>query len=1440
MASIVASLLSSYLRVFLKDYTREQLDLSLGLGSGAGEAVLRDIRIDERVVHRLARLPPSLQVASAGAATLAISIPWARLGTEPVRVALTGLTLRLAELAPDAARAAAAAAAEPLPALDALLARLRSDKARQQQQPQQQKPEDQKERRAHRILEDMEVSVDGLDVEAAFLDEARAGAGPCVTLRLDALALRTTDAQYRPQPLPVLHAARVRDGTATVYKALTLGAAVLGVRRGAAPAQELVRLQPLAVHAELQRRAGMSAYRSISVVATLPKIAVCWTPESWQNTVDAINAFLWCAAEKATASATTTATTSATTTTTTAPEGVDGLTQEELAELDKIDGPLEDEDEDEDEEAAAAAATATAAAFASATLPVVKFHVALDVVDVTYPGVARLLVNQASARIVIDHLPVAPGADLDEWRKHKQLSFQFCVVEVGCQSLVPGQERLRILGMDSGPFLDGNISVRPSLRVPHRGCGRLSLADGYATVGALSFVLTPQFLGALDRVVASCVPRREVPAHELRAVAAEHVHALQGSAAGDAARHRARAVLEHLWWLDNVELSLVSHGIAVGLAHFVDADNVRTATAAVKRVELSLARHPHLVAAFTNTLLEGTCSQAHTTVEESLTAAEYEDPDYLVIEGKESGRSEDGQEQQKQQQQPGGHLLRAAVQVSDCSLFVADEHLGKEKTKTTHFIVHPVSATVHATLYKPVNFIASFFSEGAQAEGERGDTTPSFTASVHLTQARLCIDQQCCAMLVDIVMECWNSFGKKWANYVPRAARKVKALKEKETEKHQERIEAMKEHGKELAKSKTKSAQNRVSPFRVGAMVEWEGVELKLEGDTHVIERVKEALERTTDYGVQHLVRIVLDAVRNTSSSSSAAGDSLACCGLVAPVTQTLGVASIERLFATLLFSDKVGSSGASGVLDATVGKVSLWTTPLALVPFSVEIKERPRRVLEEEVHTEMLHVHAEGCAGCDTAPSSSSSSSSSSPRLKATVGVHGWEVRTAGDMSEVGRTGKALAKAGSDVVRHTAHKDQLKRLGSEVGEALKKAASTTKDQLAGGAVDTLVRHLDVLDKLSVTLSLSNSLVEHSTVPHAKGAAPSTQPQAPPDTLMDTLTLTESDSESAAAAEPPSTATVLLNATASSLWLARAQAQHAGARAAAELRHRKALAAEHAALRQAIAECATLERAAVQAKVDAATLQAAAEERRQALGAAQRRLAQHGAAQRRLDDEARRLHALLEPRLGRDVVAQTRAVEASLEAQVLAHAAQLDAVQRECARLRAEAAERAAAHRAELARFAAQREQRAAELRAHISELEGCLEALGGDEDDDAAGPHAQGDDQDAERALQAAQREQRQQAGMHATYVALVDSAPELVVVPEPVFLIATTGTAATATATTATTAAHARPVPARPAPTAPPTHAASPKHVRPSKPPPPPPAAGAGGAGARREQRP
>ena len=54
---------------------------------------------------------------------------------------------------------------------------------------------------------------------------------------------------------------------------------------------------------------------------------------------------------------------------------------------------------------------------------------------------------------------------------------------------------------------------------------------------------------------------------------------------------------------------------------------------------------------------------------------------------------------------------------------------------------------------------------------------------------------------------------------------------------------------------------------------EWwvENQKIKLEGDTHVIERVKEALERTTDYGVQHLVRIVLDAVRNTSSSSAAA-----------------------------------------------------------------------------------------------------------------------------------------------------------------------------------------------------------------------------------------------------------------------------------------------------------------------------------------------------------------------------------------------------------------------------------------------------------------------------------------------------------------------------------------------------------------------------------------
>ena len=1412
MASIVASLLSSYLRVFLKDYTREQLDLSLGLGSGAGEAVLRDIRIDERVVHRLCRLPPSLQVASAGAASLAISVPWARLGTEPVRVALAGLTLRVVELAPAEARAAAAAAREPLPDLDALLARLKSDKVRQQaQQPQQQRPEDKKERRAHRILEDMELSVDGVDVEAAFLDEARAGAGPCVALRLDSLALRTTDEHYRPQPLQALHASRVRDGFATVYKELALGAAVLSVSRGDAPAQELVRLQPLCVRAELKRRAGLSTYRSINVVATLPKIAVKWTPESWQNTVDAVNAFLWCAAETAGASIDT----GETTTATASPESLqDGLTKEELAELDKIDGPMEDEDEDEETTTSSGAnsaqesTAATAAAFSSDSLPVVKFHVALDIIDVTYPGMARLFVNQASARVVIDHLPVAPGVDLDEWRKHKQVSFQFCVVEAGCYSLIPGQERVSILNMESGPFLDGNISVRPSLRVPHKGCGKLSFADGYATIGAFSFVLTPQFLGELDKVVASCVPRREIPASELKAVAAEHVHAHKGTAS-ESTRNKAMTVLEHLWWLDNVELSLVSHGITVGLAHFVDADTVRTATAAVKRVELSLSRHPHLVTTFTNTLLEGKCNQASRNVEETLTAAEYEDPDYLVIEaksevekGEEAKKSEDGE-----QKQTGGHLLRAAVQVSGCSLFVAEDHLGKEKTKTTHFIVNPLTATVHATLFKPLNFLASFFAEGAQAEAESGNTTPAFTASVKLTQARLCIDQECCAKLVAIVMECWNSFGKRWANYVPRAAQKVKAIKEKETEKHQEKIDTMKDHGKELVKSKTKSAQNKVSPFRVGAMVEWEGVELKLEGDTHVIERVKETLEHPTEYGVQHLVRIVLDAVRNTSSAT---GDALACCGLVAPVTQTLGLVKIEELFAAFLFSDKVAHSGASGVLGATVKRINLWTMPLALVPFSVEVKGRPRFVLDEELETEMLCVHAEGNAGCET---------TSFPRLKATVGVQGWEIRTSGDTSEVGRTGKALAKSGREILRHTPHKEQLKRLGTEVEETLKKAVSTAKDQMEGSAEDALVKHLDVLDKISVTLALSNTLVSHSTVPEEKGSEIA-------DSLMD-VTTTATGKE-----EPPSRGAVLLDASASSLALARSQARHADAREAAEAEHRKALAAAHDALRQAIAECATLERMAVEAKVDAATQQAAAEEARQRASGAARRAAQQGAAQQRLDEEGRRLRGLLSARRGRIVAEQVEAVTASLAAQVLAQAEALASAEAACRALREDIAQRKNEHQSELARFAAQREQRGAELRARARELE---DGLLGEEGD---APVA-----DAERALQEALRERRRQDGVHASYAALVDCAPEMVVVHEPVFLItdAPVETGAVPPAVPARPArappVPPRPVPARPAPTAPPAvHTQSPKHVRPNKPPPPPPPAAQG----KREQRP
>jgi len=364
-----------------------------------------------------------------------------------------------------------------------------------------------------------------------------------------------------------------------------------------------------------------------------------------------------------------------------------------------------------------------------------------------------------------------------------------------------------------------------------------------------------------------------------------------------------------------------------------------------------------------------------------------------------------------------------------------------------------LSLTSQLSMFKPIAFVASFFSEDTSPVADDSSSVPSVSTVVKMHKNRVIIDQSVCADLVDLVIECWNCFGKKVTKHVQHAGltEKAKELKKKEEEKHKESMDRMKEGGKDALKTKIHTAQHRVLPFRIGAMIEAEGLEVSVVGDDHVLERIRDELVILEEFGVQHVIGIIVNALRNTKNATSGS--------LIAPMQQTLGVISVEGLFVNVLLSDKVIRKGMHLSVDMSLRRATLNSQPMALLPFSVDLKQLPRSVLDDKLQSQMMRANAHIHIGDDD---------DDSLPVQLSALLCGWDLRTSGDISDVVRSMKSIGKASEHAVKNTTHKEQLKKLGHEMEHVVKKAASESKNHAGGGEgiVESITKHLGILDKL--------------------------------------------------------------------------------------------------------------------------------------------------------------------------------------------------------------------------------------------------------------------------------------------------------------------------------------------------------------------------------------
>ena len=271
--SLVYSLLGSYLKLVLKDFGREQMMFSFG----KGEIVLRNMQLQEKVLHYIMHLPPVLKVEHASCKTFKVVVPWRHLKQQPIAVVLEDIAVFVTETAAPEWQYGSIPLIDNIARLVLMGGRTASVRDALMQ----------------RVFEDITVELVGVHMSLCLLAQDRARPGPTVTIALDSLVFRTTDSRGRVVPLAQARAEGATRTTQRVHKELALGATAVHIQAGGRDL-DVLRTPPIAGRIVSDCDVNSVPEKRIRVSFAVPDVPIRWNATTWPGFLETATATIWC------------------------------------------------------------------------------------------------------------------------------------------------------------------------------------------------------------------------------------------------------------------------------------------------------------------------------------------------------------------------------------------------------------------------------------------------------------------------------------------------------------------------------------------------------------------------------------------------------------------------------------------------------------------------------------------------------------------------------------------------------------------------------------------------------------------------------------------------------------------------------------------------------------------------------------------------------------------------------------------------------------------------------------------------------------------------------------------------------------------------------------------------------------------------------------------
>ena len=271
--SLVYSLLGSYLKLVLKDFGREQMVFSFG----KGEIVMRNMQLQEKVLHYIMHLPPVLKVEHASCKTFRVVVPWRHMKQQPIAVVLEDIAVVVTETAAPEWQYSSIPLIDNIASLVFMGGRTASMRDALMQ----------------RVFEDITLQLVGVNMSLRFLAQDRASPGPTVTIALGSLVFRTTDSRGRVVPLSQARAEGATKTTQRIYKELALGETAVHIQAGGRDL-DVVRTPPITGRVISDCDTSSVPEKRICISFAVPDVPVHWNATTWPGFLETATAAIWC------------------------------------------------------------------------------------------------------------------------------------------------------------------------------------------------------------------------------------------------------------------------------------------------------------------------------------------------------------------------------------------------------------------------------------------------------------------------------------------------------------------------------------------------------------------------------------------------------------------------------------------------------------------------------------------------------------------------------------------------------------------------------------------------------------------------------------------------------------------------------------------------------------------------------------------------------------------------------------------------------------------------------------------------------------------------------------------------------------------------------------------------------------------------------------------